>query len=178
MSAGERGRLLLRCAGAALRLLDQAIGCGLHAVREERRGDAHEENREGDGDENESFTAGGVGQRAIFFVGELAERDALVGPQQINRGKDRAAGGPGSPRVVILENADQNEKLADEAVQRRQRSDERHTSRKNAISTGMGFTNPPNSLNLVGVTAIINHAEAEEEAPVETPWLIIWKIAP
>ena len=48
LSSGERGRLLLRSREgvlgvAGLRLLLQAIGCGLHAVREERRSDAHEE---------------------------------------------------------------------------------------------------------------------------------------
>ena len=49
-SVDERGRRL-RTSRASFRgmhwLLDQAIGGGLHAPREERRSDAHEKNRDG-----------------------------------------------------------------------------------------------------------------------------------
>ena len=147
----------------AHRLLDQAIGCGLHAMSEQRRSDAHEENRERDGDENQAFAAGGIGQRAIFFDGDFAERDALVGPQQIDRGEHRAAGGPGGPGVMKLEDADQDQEFTDEAVERRQRQRREADEQEEGHQHGHGRRQAAEFLDFVRVAAVVEHAHAEEE---------------
>ena len=60
------------------------------------------------------------GNVRVVLVG-LAVEDPLVGPQQVQRGEDHAGGGDHRPPAVGEERADQDEELADEAVEAGQR---------------------------------------------------------
>ena len=59
--------------------------------------DAHPEDDDGHGDENHALAGASVGQRFVFRRGDFAEEDALIGPQQIDRGENDAASRPRTP---------------------------------------------------------------------------------
>ena len=61
-----------------------------------------------------------VGQRPVLFPRRFAVEDPLVGPQQVHRGENDAERGGDDPPPVLEERPEQDQELADEAVEARQ----------------------------------------------------------
>ncbi len=134
-----------------------------HAPREERGSDAHENDHDGHGDEDQALAAVGVRQGAILLDGDFAERDALISPEQVDRGEHRAAGGPGGPLVMMFEGADQDEEFSDEAIERRQRQRREADEQKERHQHRHGIGEAAKLRDFVRVPAVVEHADPKEQ---------------
>ena len=111
---------------------------------------------------HEALAPGQVGHVGVVLVG-LAVEDALVGPQQVEGGEDHAGGRHHRPPAAGEERADQDEELADEAVEAGQADRAEHHQREDAGQDRRRLLQALEGGDLPGVAAVVDHADEEEE---------------
>src|SRR5579859_1135789 len=103
-------------------------------------------------------------QRAVFILGYLAEENALVGPQQVNGGKNDADRCVRGPVHVVHKGACQNQELADESIQHgKPRRGQRH-KQKESRDDRQRSGKAPVFANQVRVPAVIEHSDKHEKS--------------
>ncbi len=145
-------------------LVDYGLAGGGGAACYEDGADAHPEGDDGHGDENGALAGGEVGESAVFFDRDIAVENFLVGPEEIAGGENDAGGGPGGPVPVDLVGAEQDQKFADEAVEHGQAERRERDKEEERGEARHGSSEAAELGHFKGVTAIVEHADEQEEA--------------
>ena len=116
--------------GAALRERQHPIDRRLDRTQEDIGQHAHQDGDRDDRDEDRPFAAAQIGHRRVRFIRDLAVVDALEHPEHVGRRENDAGGGERRHPRIGAERAEQDQELADEAVEagqsdRRQRDEEK-----------------------------------------------------
>ena len=111
---------------------------------------------------HEALAPAQVGHRGVGLVG-LAVEDPLVGPQQVDGGEDDAGGGHHRPPAAGEERADEDEELADEAVEPGQADRRQHHDGEHAGQDRRHLLQAAELGDLAGVAALVDHADEEEQ---------------
>src|SRR5712692_7661028 len=147
----------------ALHLVDDVLGGGGEAAREKRGADTHPQGDYGHGEEDASFAGRGVRRGAAYLDGEIAEEDALVGPQQVAGGENHAGGGPSRPSPMDLIGAEEDEEFADEAIEHGQPQRRERNEEKEGGELGHRRGEAAVFGNFKGVAAVVKHADEQEQ---------------
>src|ERR1700740_2567567 len=126
--------------------------------------DAHPKRDDGHGGKNGLFAEGGVGELAILVVGEFAEKDPLVRPQQVAGRQNDSSGSPRRPAYAGDKCAKKNQKFTDEAVEHRQAERRERDEEKERGELGHGSGEPAVLGDFKGVPAVVEHADQQEES--------------
>ena len=103
-----------------------------------------------------------LGEAPVLLVG-LAVEHPLVGPQQVERGEDHAGGGHDRPPAGGEERADEDEELADEAVEPGHADRRQHHDREHGGEDRRHLLEAVQLGDLAGVAALVDHADEEEQ---------------
>ena len=136
-----------------------------HHVKERARVQTHDERQGNKRQHDEQFASAHVLHGGVLLVGDFAEDHALVHPQHVGGAEHHAAGGDGAEHLIEAEAAEQNEELADKAVEARQADRRQHDDQEADRVDRQHFPEPAVLGDQARVSALVDHANQKEERP-------------
>ena len=145
-----------------LDMSDKDIDRRFHAINDRLGVDTHEHDRSDERHHDGDLAEVQILGLGILF-GDRSVEHPLVGPQQIERGQDHTGCGRNSPPSVRYEGPNENQELANEAVQTRQADRTQHDQGEHGGHDRCDLLQATEFGNFTGVTSFVDPADQQEQ---------------